>query len=452
MLDMGFEPQIRKILARAPSARQTLFFTATWPRAVVRVATAILTNPIQVNIGDTDSLVANKDITQVVEVCGGFQKQTRLMEVLRNPPAQPLKAIVFCGTKRMCDQIGRSMGGMGAVIHGDKEQRERDWIINQFKTGRVPVLVATDVAARGLDIKDVNLVVNFDFPNQIEDYVHRIGRTGRAGAKGFSHSFIEPGEGTWHASSFPSSAKLARRWIANSRTWRRAAAAAAADAAGAEAAGAAVASAEADAAAAVTAAAVVTAAAAAVMAAAAEVATAAAAAVTAPTAAAGIPTAAAADTAARIEFAQRCPASSVKMGTGTPLRRRETTRSVPRRIHITRAYTFDRTDRERALDERRAILAREELFSARRIFSRRLRDASHRPCALAMAPGGIVDPLTGLRIDDDDGVDPPPSVSHRASSSKPRRRKGKDPRGDAPAVLFSTLTETRSGACSARVP
>ena len=214
----------------------------------------------------------------------------------------------------------------------------------------------------------------------------------------------------------------------------------------------AAASAEADAAAAVTAAAVVTAAAAAVMAAAAEVVTAAAAAVSAPTAAAGIPTAAAADTAARIEFAQRCPASSVKMGTGTPLRRRETTRSVPRRIHITRAYTFDQTDRERALDERRAILAREELFSARRIFSRRLRDASHRPCALAMAPGGIVDPLTGLRIDDDDGVDPPPSVSHRASSSKPRRRKGKDPRGDAPAVLFSTLTETRSfgrvfGAC-----
>ena len=195
MLDMGFEPQIRKILARAPSARQTLFFTATWPRAVVRVATAILTNPIQVNIGDTDSLVANKDISQVVEVCGGFQKQNRLMEVLRNPPAQPLKAIVFCSTKRMCDQIGRSMGGMGVVIHGDKEQRERDYIINQFKSGRVPVLVATDVAARGLDIKDVNLVVNFDFPNQIEDYVHRIGRTGRAGKKGFSHSFIDPGEG-----------------------------------------------------------------------------------------------------------------------------------------------------------------------------------------------------------------------------------------------------------------
>ena len=195
MLDMGFEPQIRKILQRAPAQRQTLFFTATWPRAVVRVATAILTNPIQVNIGDTDTLVANKDITQVVEVCGGFQKQQRLMEVLRNPPTQPLKAIVFCGTKKMCDQIGRSMGGMGAVIHGDKEQRERDWILNQFRSGRVPVLVATDVAARGLDIKEVNMVVNFDFPNQIEDYVHRIGRTGRAGNKGWAHSFIDPGEG-----------------------------------------------------------------------------------------------------------------------------------------------------------------------------------------------------------------------------------------------------------------
>ena len=195
--------------------------------------------------------------------------------------------------------------------------------------------------------------------------------------------------------SFPSSAKLARRWIANSRTWpRRRRRRRTRQGRGGRGGGR---SAEADAAAAVTAAAVVTAAAAAVMAAAAEVATAAAAAVTAPTAAAGIPTAAAADTAARIEFAQRCPASSVKMGTGTPLRRRETTRSVPRRIHITRAYTFDRTDRERALDERRAILAREELFSARRIFSRRLRDASHRPCALAMAPGGIVDPFKPRR-------------------------------------------------------
>jgi ATP-dependent RNA helicase DDX5/DBP2 len=150
---------------------------------------------LQVNIGDTDSLVANKDITQVVEVCGGFQKQTRLMDILRNPPMQPLKAIVFCGTKRMCDQLGRSMGGMGGVIHGDKEQRERDYVLNQFRQGRVPVLIATDVAARGLDIDKVNMVVNFDFPNQIEDYVHRIGRTGRAGNKGCAHSFIDPGEG-----------------------------------------------------------------------------------------------------------------------------------------------------------------------------------------------------------------------------------------------------------------
>ncbi|KAK3271727.1 hypothetical protein CYMTET_19944 [Cymbomonas tetramitiformis] len=195
MLDMGFEPQIRKILARTPTRRQTLFFTATWPRAVVRVASAILTNPIQVNIGDTENLVANKDITQVVEICTGFQKQNRLMDVLRMPQYQPCKAIVFCSTKRMCDQIGRSMGHNAGVIHGDKEQRERDYILGQFRSGRCQVLVATDVAARGLDISDVNLVVNFDFPGAIEDYVHRIGRTGRAGKKGNAHTFLDPNEG-----------------------------------------------------------------------------------------------------------------------------------------------------------------------------------------------------------------------------------------------------------------
>ena len=245
----------------------------------------------------------------------GFQKQTRLMEVLRNPPAQPLKAIVFCGTKRMCDQIGRSMGGMGAVIHGDKEQRERDWIINQFKTGRVPVLVATDVAARGLDIKDVNLVVNFDFPNQIEDYVHRIGRTGRAGAKGFSHSFIEPGEGNMARKLIPilrqagqevdreledmASRRRRRRRTRQGprrpgrRSLRR----------------------RADAAAAVTAAAVVTAAAAAVAAAAAEVVTAAAAAVSAPTAAAVFQRRRR-GSAARIEFALTVPRLEREDGDG----------------------------------------------------------------------------------------------------------------------------------------
>lgn len=196
MLDMGFEPQIRKVLQKAPSERQTLFFTATWPKAVIRVATAILTNPVQVNIGDTDQLVANKDITQKIEILGGFDKQKRLMDILNNPPCpQPLKALIFCSTKKMCDQLGRAVGGLAAVIHGDKEQRERDYVMNSFKSGKSPVLIATDVAARGLDVKECNLVINFDFPGQIEDYVHRIGRTGRAGAKGFAHSFLDPGEG-----------------------------------------------------------------------------------------------------------------------------------------------------------------------------------------------------------------------------------------------------------------
>ena len=148
--------------ARARGARRRCSSPRRGRAPVVRVAPPILTNPIQVNIGDTDSLVANKDITQVVEVCGGHAKQTRLMDVLRDPPAQPLKAIVFCSTKRMCDQIGRSMGGMGVVIHGDKEQRERDYIINQFKSGRVPCSSPpTSPRARRRE--------RCDFPNQIED-------------------------------------------------------------------------------------------------------------------------------------------------------------------------------------------------------------------------------------------------------------------------------------------
>ena len=119
MLDMGFEPQIRKILQHVPVDRQTLFFTATWPKAVIRVATAILTNPIQVNIGETDQLVANKDITQNIEILSGFDKEKRLMEILNSPPegCDPLKALVFCSTKRMCDQIGRSIGNLAGVIH-----------------------------------------------------------------------------------------------------------------------------------------------------------------------------------------------------------------------------------------------------------------------------------------------------------------------------------------------
>ncbi|PSR92469.1 DEAD-box ATP-dependent RNA helicase [Actinidia chinensis var. chinensis] len=191
MLDMGFEPQIRKIVNKIPPRRQTLMYTATWPKEVRKIASDLLVNPFQVNIGSVDELEANKSITQYVEVVPHMEKQRRLEQILRSQE-RGSKVIIFCSTKRLCDQLARSIGRSfgAAVIHGDKSQGERDWVLNQFRSGKSPILVATDVAARGLDIKDIRVVINYDFPTGIEDYVHRIGRTGRAGATGVAYTFF----------------------------------------------------------------------------------------------------------------------------------------------------------------------------------------------------------------------------------------------------------------------
>ncbi|KAH9325676.1 hypothetical protein KI387_005854, partial [Taxus chinensis] len=155
MLDMGFEPQIRKIVNEIPRQRQTLMYTATWPKEVRKIAGDLLMNPVQVNIGDVNELSANKSITQYIEVVSPMEKQRRLEQILRGQEPGS-KIIIFCSTKRMCDQLARGLGRFGAAaIHGDKSQGERDWVLAQFKTGKSPVLVATDVAARGLDIKDI---------------------------------------------------------------------------------------------------------------------------------------------------------------------------------------------------------------------------------------------------------------------------------------------------------
>ncbi|XP_010550155.1 PREDICTED: DEAD-box ATP-dependent RNA helicase 14 [Tarenaya hassleriana] len=191
MLDMGFEPQIRKIVNEVPTKRQTLMYTATWPKEVRKIAADLLVNPVQVNIGNVDELVANKSITQHVEVVAPMEKHRRLEQILRSQEPGS-KIIIFCSTKKMCDQLARNLTRQfgAAAIHGDKSQSERDSVLSQFRTGRAPVLVATDVAARGLDIKDIRVVINYDFPTGIEDYVHRIGRTGRAGATGMAFTFL----------------------------------------------------------------------------------------------------------------------------------------------------------------------------------------------------------------------------------------------------------------------
>ncbi|CAN0928081.1 DEAD-box ATP-dependent RNA helicase 40 [Linum grandiflorum] len=191
MLDMGFEPQIRKIVNEIPPRRQTLMYTATWPKEVKKIAGDLLVQPVQVNIGNVDELAANKSITQFVEMVPHMEKERRLDQILRSQE-RGSKVIIFCSTKRLCDQLARGiLRQFGAnAIHGDKSQGERDWVLNQFRSGSSPILVATDVAARGLDIKDIRVVVNYDFPTAIEDYVHRIGRTGRAGATGVAYTFF----------------------------------------------------------------------------------------------------------------------------------------------------------------------------------------------------------------------------------------------------------------------
>ncbi|KAL8545802.1 hypothetical protein ACS0TY_005792 [Phlomoides rotata] len=191
MLDMGFEPQIRKIVKEVPPRRQTLMYTATWPKEVRKIAADLLVNPVQVNIGNADQLAANKSITQHVEVLSPMDKRRRLEQILRSQEPGS-KIIIFCSTKKMCDQLAGNLNNQfgAAAIHGDKSQDERDYVLQQFRTGRSPVLVATDVAARGLDVKDIRVVINYDFPTGIEDYVHRIGRTGRAGATGVAYSFL----------------------------------------------------------------------------------------------------------------------------------------------------------------------------------------------------------------------------------------------------------------------
>jgi len=201
MLDMGFEPQIRKILSKVPRKRHTLFFTATWPKEVRKLASEILNRPYKVMIGNRDELKGNQDITQIVKVVDAYHKNREIENTLReaglNHPHSAGKALVFCNTKRMCEQLSNSLSRTGlpcTSIHGDKDQRQRDDALNGLKQGRFKVLVATDVAARGLDIKGVGLVLNFDPANNTEDYVHRIGRTGRAGAKGYAITFLSSQE------------------------------------------------------------------------------------------------------------------------------------------------------------------------------------------------------------------------------------------------------------------
>ncbi|XP_048758723.1 uncharacterized protein LOC125668525 isoform X2 [Ostrea edulis] len=195
MLDMGFEPQIRKVVEQIRPDRQTLMWSATWPKDVRKLAEDFLKDYIQLNIGALQ-LSANHNILQIIDVCDESEKEFKLTKLLEEiMQEKENKTLIFTETKRKADDITRRMRRDGwpmMCIHGDKSQQERDWVLNGFRSGQTPILIATDVASRGLDVGDIKFVINFDYPSSSEDYVHRIGRTARAGQTGTAYTFFTP--------------------------------------------------------------------------------------------------------------------------------------------------------------------------------------------------------------------------------------------------------------------
>lgn len=194
MLDMGFEPQIRKIIDQIRPDRQTLMWSATWPKEVRKLARDYLSDSLFVNVGSLD-LTANHNIVQKVEMVEEPEKAGRLIQMLQElMQHENLKTLIFVETKRKADELTRQMrrdGWPTLAIHGDKQQSEREWVLNEFRQGKTPVLIVTDVAARGLDVNDIKVVINYDYPNGgSEDYIHRIGRTGRVDKTGTAITFF----------------------------------------------------------------------------------------------------------------------------------------------------------------------------------------------------------------------------------------------------------------------
>ncbi len=195
MFDMGFEPQVMKILSNIRPDRQTVLFSATFPRQMEALARKTLNKPVEIVVGGR-SVVA-PEITQVVEVREDETKFVRLLDLLgklyEDDKNEDDRALIFVDRQESADRLLRDLMTKGypcMSIHGGKDQNDRDSTISDFKDGIVPILIATSVAARGLDVKQLKLVVNYDCPNHLEDYVHRAGRTGRAGNTGTAVTFI----------------------------------------------------------------------------------------------------------------------------------------------------------------------------------------------------------------------------------------------------------------------
>ena len=196
MLDMGFIPDIERICKLVPFTRQTLFFTATMPPEIQRITEQFLHNPVRVEVARPATTVANT--TQLLAKTGRepHDKRDTLRRLIRSA-ANFKNAIVFCNRKREVAQLHKSLlrhGFNAAALHGDLDQSARTAALDSFRKGDVALLIASDVAARGLDIPDVSHVFNFDVPHHADDYVHRIGRTGRAGKSGTAITIVAPAD------------------------------------------------------------------------------------------------------------------------------------------------------------------------------------------------------------------------------------------------------------------
>ncbi|MGB5652342.1 MAG: DEAD/DEAH box helicase [Robiginitalea sp.] len=193
MLDMGFIHDIRKVLAELPKKRQSLFFSATLPDTIVSLSRKILTDPVKIAVSPVSSTA--ETIQQYLYLTNKTSKPELLLHILKDPEMD--QVLLFSRTKhgadRICKNLNKERIG-AAAIHGNKSQNQRQKALKDFKDGRIRVLVATDIASRGIDIDQLRYVVNYDIPNEPETYVHRIGRSGRAGEEGVSISLSEPEE------------------------------------------------------------------------------------------------------------------------------------------------------------------------------------------------------------------------------------------------------------------
>lgn len=193
MLDMGFIHDIKKILPRLPKEKQTLFFSATMPSTIAALSRSILNDPIKVEVTPTSSVI--ETIEQYIYFAEKLEKKDLLIDVLKKDKKQ--SALVFSRTKHGADKIARILckaGIFSEAIHGNKSQNARQRALSNFKSHKTHVLIATDIAARGIDIDQLELVINYDLPDVPETYVHRIGRTGRAGNNGTALTFCSKEE------------------------------------------------------------------------------------------------------------------------------------------------------------------------------------------------------------------------------------------------------------------